>query len=167
MHRRTSSFCSSIRLLHHSCRRSSCRCRLVSMPPPMRMIELSSRFINKHIAFIAIDFRPYILPFQACKYFLPFLVLSTSYTWWLIKLICERWGSITLKWPAVGCASDDAIWMLVAGISNGQHNAHGSLFRTRKPWSVTVLTTGLPLGSLKDAVARHKLVIHTSCWLLH
>jgi hypothetical protein len=30
---------------------------------------------------------------------------------------------------------------------------YGSPFRTRKPWSVTVLTTGLPLGSLKVAVA--------------
>jgi hypothetical protein len=55
----------------------------------MRMIELSSRVINKHITFIAIDLRPDILPFQARKYFLPFLVLSTSYTGWLTKLIGE------------------------------------------------------------------------------
>jgi hypothetical protein len=68
-----------------------------------------------------------------------------------------------LEWPAVCCAGDDTIWMLVTGISKSESNVYGSLFRTRKPWSVTVLTTGLPLGSLKDAVAEHKSVIHVSC----
>jgi hypothetical protein len=72
-----------------------------------------------------------------------------------------------LEWPAVGCAGDDTIWMLVTVIYKSKRNAYGSLFRTRKPWSMTVLTTGLPLGSLKDAVAEHMSVIHVSCRSLH
>ena len=83
----------------------------------MSMIELSSRFINEHIIFIAIDSRPCILPFQACKYFLPLLVLSTSYAGWLILLIGEGRRPIALKWPVIRYAGDDTMWMLAAGIS--------------------------------------------------
>jgi hypothetical protein len=72
-----------------------------------------------------------------------------------------------LEWPAVGCAGDDTIWMLVTGISMSERDVYGSLFRTRKPWSVTVLTTGLPLGSLNDAVAEHRSVVHVSSRSLH
>lgn len=35
----------------------------------------------------------------------------------------------------------------------GENEAYGSESRARKPWSVTVLMTRLPLGSLKLAVA--------------
>lgn len=74
------------------------------------------------------------------------------------ELIGVGGGAVALEGPIEGRACDHAGRELVVGCcwvrEKGRANkAYGSESRARKPWSVTVLMTRFPLGSLKLAVA--------------